>query len=111
MVSFVVLVLLAFKWTINDAINIQINKRKYAKFSMVTLLKTQTFLQPHSFKMNSKKHSIAKALNNLCSSHLTDSDQAELEGFIEEFFFDESQEEEDPDPPSKIDKNEYINYE
>ena len=44
-------------------------------------------------------------------SQLTDSDQAKLEAFIEEFFFDESHEEEDLNPPSKIDKNEYINYE
>ena len=61
--------------------------------------------------MNSKKGSIAKALNELCSSHLIDSDQAALEAFIQDFFFDESQEEEDPEPPSKIDKNEYKNYE
>ena len=61
--------------------------------------------------MNSKKCSIAKALNDHCSSQLIDSDQAKLEAFIEEFFFYESHEEEDLDPPSKIDKNEYINYE
>ena len=50
------------------------------------------------------KYSITKTLNDLCLSHLTDSDQAKLEGFIEDFF-DESQEEEDLDPPSKIKMN------
>ena len=52
-------------------------------------IKTQTFLHPHSLKMDNKKHSTAKDLNDLCSSHLTDNDQAKLEEFIEEFFFDE----------------------
>ena len=60
--------------------------------------------------MNSMKCFITKALNKLYSSHLIDSDQATLETFIQDFF-DESQEEEDPEPPSKIDKNEYKNYE
>ena len=60
--------------------------------------------------MNTKKGSIAKALNELCSSHLIDSNQAALETVIQDFF-DESQEEEDPEPPVKIDKNEYKNYE
>ena len=60
--------------------------------------------------MNSKKGSTAKALNELCSSNLVDNNQAALEAFIQDFF-DESQEEEDQEPPSKIDKNEYKNYE
>ena len=60
--------------------------------------------------MNSKKGSITKALNELCSSYLIDRGQATLKTFIQDFF-DESQEEEDPEPPSKIDKNEYKNYE
>ena len=60
--------------------------------------------------MNNNKGSIAKALNKLCSSHFIDSDQGAHEAFIQDFF-DESQEEEDPEPPSKIDKNEYKNYE
>ena len=47
--------------------------------------------------------SISKALNELCSSSLIDSDKATLEAFIEEYFFVESHEEEDPDPPNKID--------
>ena len=46
---------------------------------------------------------IAKALNELCSSSLIESDQAALEAFIEDYFFNEVCEEEDPDPPSKID--------
>ena len=70
---------------------------------MVTLRRKQ-FYSRILLKMNSKKCSIAKALNELCSSHLIDSDQLKLEAFIEDYFFDESHEEEDPDPPSKIDK-------
>ena len=60
--------------------------------------------------MNSKKGSTAKALNELCSSNLIDNNQAALEVFIQDFF-DESQEEKDQEPPSKIDKNVYKNYE
>ena len=67
---------------------------------MATLLKISNFTVAFLLKMDS---CIAKVLNKFCSSSPIDSDQAALEAFIEEYFFDEACEDEDPNPPSKID--------
>ena len=91
----------------NDAINIQLIIGFTANFQTQD---ESNFTAASFLKMNSKKGSIAKALNELYSSHLIDSDQGAHEAFIQDFF-DESQEEEYPEPPSKTDKNEYKNYE